>query len=129
MNSNDQRDKIYLNQMAFYGYHGLFPEEKKLGQRFQVDVILYLDISIAGRSGYMHDSVHYGEVFEVVERIVEGDSIDLIEELTERIAAAILLEFNLVEALTVKVTKPDPPIKGHYASVAVEIYRECSLNP
>lgn len=124
MTSNDQRDKIYLNQLAFYGYHGLFPEEKKLGQRFVVDIVLYLDISVAGNSGHMHDSVHYGEVFEVVEQIVEGASIDLIEELTEKIARLILAKFSLVEALTVKVTKPDPPINGHYASVAVEIYRE-----
>lgn len=124
MSSNDQRDKIYLNQLAFYGYHGLFPEEKKLGQRFLVDVILFLDLSVAGNSGAMHDSVHYGEVFETIEQIVEGESIDLIEELTERIAKLILDKFSLVEALTVKVTKPDPPINGHYASVAVEIYRE-----
>ena len=31
-------DKIYLNGMKFYGYHGVFPEENKLGQRFYVDL-------------------------------------------------------------------------------------------
>ena len=41
-------DKIYVNQMEFYGYHGVFPEETKLGQRFVVDVIVETDLSKAG---------------------------------------------------------------------------------
>lgn len=120
----EHSDKIYLNQLEFYGYHGLFPAEKELGQRFIVNVILYLDLSIVGNSGRMEDSVHYGEVFETVQKIVEGDSLDLIEQLTEIIASSLLTDFDLINALTVKVIKPDPPIKGHYESVAVEVYRE-----
>ncbi|QDP38850.1 dihydroneopterin aldolase [Radiobacillus deserti] len=117
-------DKVYVNKMAFYGYHGLFPEENKLGQRFYVDATLELDLRKAGASDQMEDSIHYGEVYELTKRIVEGKALNLVEALAETIAQEMLECFSLLEACTIKVTKPDPPIPGHYDSVAVEVYRE-----
>jgi len=117
-------DNITLRQMQFYGYHGLFPEENKLGQRFIVDVQLFLSLEKAGKSDQMNDSIDYGKVYEVVQAIVEGEAMHLIEAVAEKIAGQLLGEFALLQALQVKVIKPDPPIQGHYESVSVEIYRE-----
>lgn len=117
-------DKIMLNQMHFYGYHGLFPEERKLGQRFDVDVELFLDLSKAGSSDNMYDSVHYGEAYDTVKDIVEGEAKNLIEAVAETIASKLLLQFDKLKACRIRVIKPNPPIAGHYESVAVEIYRE-----
>ncbi|MDK6805064.1 dihydroneopterin aldolase [Aerococcus sp. UMB7834] len=119
-----KEDCIYLNGLNFYAYHGLFPEETKLGQRFIVDLALYLDLTRAGQTDQMTDSAHYGEVYDSVKRVVEGEPFKLIERLAQAIADEILASQDLVDALQVKVTKPDPPIPGHYDSVAVEIYRE-----
>lgn len=120
-------DKIVLNRMQFYGYHGLFPEEKKLGQRFYVDLKLFLDLKKAGKSDRMEDSIDYGLVYEYTKRIVEGEAKNLVETVAEEIADRLLANLDLLEACTVKVTKPDPPIAGQYDSVAVEIYREKKL--
>ncbi|MFP7171948.1 dihydroneopterin aldolase [Terribacillus sp. 7520-G] len=117
-------DKIYMNQLRFYGYHGLFPEENKLGQRFMVDAVLELDLSPAGESDDMTQSIHYGQAYEVIKDVVEGRAKNLIEAVAEDIAKQLFEAFPLLEACTVKVTKPDPPIAGHYESVAVEIRRE-----
>ncbi|MBP1950483.1 dihydroneopterin aldolase [Virgibacillus litoralis] len=117
-------DKILINQMAFYGYHGLFPEENKLGQRFYVDVQLMLDLKKSSMSDDMNDSINYGDVYELVKEIMEGKPKNLIEAVAEDIAKDLFHEFYLLKACTVKVTKPDPPIPGHYQSVAVEITRE-----
>lgn len=117
-------DKILLNRMQFYGYHGLFAEENKLGQRFNVDVELFVDLQKAGQTDEMNDSIHYGHAYELIQRIVEGERKNLIEAVAEAISSTLLASFSLLEACTVKVTKPDPPIPGHYDSVAVEIYRE-----
>lgn len=117
-------DKILLNKMQFYGYHGLFPEERKLGQRFDVDLELYLDLSKAGKSDDMHDSIHYGEVYTAVKGILEGEPKNLIETLAQTVADVLLNDFDLLQACRVRVIKPNPPIHGHYESVAVEIYRE-----
>ena len=117
-------DKIILNQLHFYGYHGLFPEERKLGQRFDVDLELFLNLKKAGNSDDMYDSIHYGEAYDLVKVIVEGEPKNLIEAVAETIAAKLLTHFDLLNACSVRVIKPNPPIPGHYESVAVEIYRE-----
>ncbi|MFS0784171.1 dihydroneopterin aldolase [Bacillus sp. 1P06AnD] len=116
-------DKIYVNQMEFYGYHGVLPEETKLGQRFKVDLTVELDVSAAGKNDDLNRSVNYAELFEVTREIVEGKPYQLIEAVAERIAEAVLDSFELIEWCTVKLIKPDPPIPGHYTSVAVEIKR------
>ncbi|WP_404450833.1 dihydroneopterin aldolase [Virgibacillus necropolis] len=117
-------DKIMMRNLQFYGYHGLLPEENKLGQRFNVDVELVVDLKQAGVSDKMEDSIHYGHAYDVIQAIVEGKAKNLIEAVAEEIANKLLSSFDLLQACQVKVVKPDPPIRGHYESVAVEIYRE-----
>lgn len=116
-------DKIILQQLDFYGYHGLLKEEKKLGQQFLVDVELFTSLKKAGTSDNMHDSIDYSAVYEMVKGIVEGESKNLIEVVAEEIATSLLKEFSQLEACLIKVMKPNPPIPGSYHSVAVEIYR------
>jgi dihydroneopterin aldolase len=116
-------DKIFLNHMQFYGYHGVYPEEQKLGQRFFVDVVLELDLRKAGQSDELRDTIDYSLVYERVKSIIEGKPKKLLETLAEKIADNLLQEFLLVQRVTVKIIKPDPPIPGHYQSVAVEITR------
>jgi len=110
--------------MQFYGFHGLFPEENKLGQRFYVDIELFLDLKQAGKSDRMEDSIDYGLVYEYVKKIVEGEAKNLIETVAEEIAEQLLGHFESLDACRIKVIKPDPPIAGYYESVSVEIYRE-----
>ncbi|MDM5152896.1 dihydroneopterin aldolase [Bacillus sp. DX1.1] len=119
-------DKIYIHDMEFYGYHGVFPEENKLGQRFKVDLTVELDLKQAGESDNLEHSVNYGELFEVCRQIVEGQTYKLVESIAENIAAQILQQYESILRCTVKVVKPDPPIPGHYRAVAVEIMRERS---
>jgi dihydroneopterin aldolase len=116
-------DRIYVNRMEFYGYHGVFPEENRLGQRFAVDLSVSIDLKKAGESDELEHSVNYGELYQVCKDVVEGQPYKLVEAVAEKIAALVLRRFPLVFDVTVKVIKPDPPIPGHYSSVAVEITR------
>ncbi|MCT8136396.1 dihydroneopterin aldolase [Anaerobacillus sp. CMMVII] len=116
-------DKIFLQQLEFYGYHGVFPEETKLGQRFIVDLILETNLRDAGKSDDLTKTINYGDVFNTVKEIVEGPPYKLVEAVAEKIAEAVLNEFALVNTCTIKMIKPNPPIAGHYHSVAVEIVR------
>ncbi len=110
--------------MEFYGYHGVFPEENKLGQRFRVDLTVELDLKQAGESDNLEYSVNYGELFELCRQVVEDRTYKLVESIAENIAVNILKQYIRISRCTVKVIKPDPPIPGHYRSVAVEITRE-----
>lgn len=116
-------DKIYFNGMSFYGFHGVFAAEAELGQRFYVDLELSLDLSKAGASDDLNDTINYAEIFTCVQQIVEGERFKLVEALTATIAEKLLRQFPLQEA-RVKVTKPNPPINGHYDSVAIEMTRK-----
>jgi dihydroneopterin aldolase len=109
--------------MKFYGYHGVFPEETKLGQRFVIDLIVELDLSKAGKSDDLSQSVNYGDLYTTCQQVVEKETYKLVETVAERIAEDVLRSFPLVERCTVKAIKPDPPIPGHYDSVAIEITR------
>lgn len=117
-------DKIILKQLQFFGYHGLFAEENKLGQRFNVDCELYTSLKKAGTTDAMEDSIHYGQAYQIIKDIVEGEPKNLIEAVAEEIATKLFVQFSTLDACMVKVIKPNPPIPGHYESVAVEIYRE-----
>ena len=117
-------DKIILEKMEFYVYHGVYPEENKLGQRFRVDLTAYLDLKPAGQTDDLNKSVNYAEIYTLCKEIVEGERFDLIEAVAERIAAGVLTQHEIIQACTVRVIKPDPPIPGHYQSVAVEIERK-----
>lgn len=117
-------DYIHLNDMLFYGYHGALPEENVLGQRFQVTISLATNLQKAGQTDDLAETVNYAEVFALCEDIVEGKAVKLIETVAERIATAVLERFSdRVQGVRVMLVKPDPPIKGHYHSVAVDITR------
>lgn len=116
-------DKITLNKMAFYGYHGVFPEEARLGQRFFVDLTVGTDLKKAGETDHLEDSINYAELYQVCRDVVEGKPYKLVEAVAEKIAGEMLSRFHAISQVTVKVIKPDPPIPGHYESVAVEITR------
>ena len=117
-------DRILLEGLEFYGYHGVKVEEKSLGQRFLVDLALRLDLGPAGRADDLTLTVDYGEVYRLVRERIEGPSRDTLEALAEDVAAALLDRYARVEAASVRVRKPAAPIAGaHFAMVAVEITR------
>ena len=100
-------DRILLEGMVFHGRHGTLPAERELGQPFVVDVELRLDLQPAGLSDDLTRTVDYSEVHRRAKEIVEGPPVGLTETVAERIAAAVLEEHRLVEAVRVKVRKPN----------------------
>jgi 7,8-dihydroneopterin aldolase/epimerase/oxygenase len=111
-------DEILLEGMRFYAYHGVNPEERALGQRFVVDVVLAVDLRRPGQSDDLVDTVSYSAVYKVVRGIVEGEPRNLIEAVAEEIAAAVLTGFPQVAGVTVTVRKPEVPMKGSLLDAA-----------
>lgn len=118
-------DKVFFHEMQFYGYHGVYPEENRLGQRFTVDLELGLDLHPAAASDDLNKTVDYEAVYNTVREIVEGEPVKLVETLAERVVARLFATFPIQE-IRIRVTKPDPPIAGHYRAVGVELWRKRS---
>lgn len=108
--------------MQFYGYHGVLPEEKVLGQIFIIDLEMKTELKEAGVSDDLKKTVSYAEVFADIEKIVTLEEFDLIEALAEKIAERVLTAYP-INKVKVRVKKPQAPIKGQFDFVAVEIKR------
>ena len=104
-------DRIILEGMQFYGYHGVNPEERTLGQRYVVDLAADLDLSRAGQSDRLEDTVSYSHIYRTVRVVMEGEPRNLLESAAQAIADRVLAEFP-IDAVTVKVRKPNPPVRG-----------------
>ena len=117
------KDKIQLKGMVFYGFHGVSPEERELGQRFVVDLEVERDLRAAGLSDDPQDTINYSRMYRLVKEVVEGPGRKLLENLAETIATGILENFE-VDSVRVVVKKPEVPMKGSILSHAsVEITR------
>ena len=124
MDEHALRDEILLEGMRFYGYHGVHPEEQRLGQRFVVDVALTVDLQAAGESDDLAETVSYSAAYTEIRRIVEGPPRKLIEAVAEDIASALLALDGRVQRVQVRVAKPEAPVKGSVLdAVAVRIMR------
>lgn len=116
------RDRVVLRGLRAHGHHGVYPEERASGQPFVVDVVLGLDLTGAGRSDDLADTVHYGELAQRVLAVVEGEPVNLLETLAARVAE-LCLTYPSVEEVEVTVHKPEAPVGVPFEDVAVTIVR------
>ena len=116
-------DQIVLQGISAKGYHGVLDFEKRDGQTFVVDVTMAADLSAAGASDDLADTVNYAEVAGDVVALIQGESLDLIEALAARIADKVLTR-PLVEAVEVVVHKPQAPVGHPFTDVQVRVFRE-----
>jgi len=108
--------------MQFFGHHGDVEAERELGSRVYVDVEISTDLSVAGRTDALSDTVDYVRCYELVRGIVEERRYRLLEAVAENIADA-LLEDPRAQLVQVRVAK-EPPIDGVIARCAVVVRRD-----
>ena len=121
--SSPPPDRIILEGMQFYGYHGVNPEERALGQPYLVDLTVEMALLSPGKSDRLEDTVSYTHLYRAVQAVMEGESKNLLEATAHEIAGRVLAEFP-VNSVHVRVKKPRPPVKGSVIEyAAVEIYR------
>ncbi|OAE27213.1 hypothetical protein AXG93_4332s1090 [Marchantia polymorpha subsp. ruderalis] len=92
------KDRLILRGGKFHGYHGVLEEEKRLGQKFLVDVDAWLELRKSGSSDDLNDSVSYADLFSIVQKILEGPSFDLVEKVATEIAREKLVEFTVMSS-------------------------------
>lgn len=117
------KDKVLLHGMVFYGYHGVHPAEKELGQRFVVDLEMVADLSESAKTDDLSKTLNYSDAYRITKEVVEGPSHNLIETVAEEIASKVLKALPAAE-VTVRVHKPQSPIKAAGAGTpSIEITR------
>ncbi|QDR80474.1 dihydroneopterin aldolase [Sporomusa termitida] len=115
--------RVTLKNMVFYGFHGVYEFERELGQRFYVDLDMKADLSQAGKSDRLEETVDYVTIYNQTREIVENQRFQLLEALSYRIAGEVLRLHPLVEEVIVRIRKPSVPIAAALEYVEVEAVR------
>lgn len=116
-------DQIRIRGLRIYARHGVFEEERKLGQSFIVDAVLNTRLQEAGEKDDLSLSTDYGAVCKKITQVMTEETRLLIEAAAERTAREILLSFPAVESLELTLHKPQAPIPLPFEDVAVRIRR------
>ena len=112
-------DRIELRGLRVRGTHGVFDHEKRDGQDFLVDLVLWTDFTAAAASDDLADTVDYGALALFARDVVAGPSCDLIETVASRIADGVMEMAPGAHAVEVTLHKPQAPIPAEFADVAV----------
>ena len=114
-------DAIRIRNAVFYAYHGVASDEQNLGGKFEIDIDLRADLSAAFESDDLKRTVDYEAVYGMIHDVVTSRKYFLLEALANTIAGGILRAWPVVDAVTVRVRKPHPPVKGVVDYVEVEV--------
>ena len=110
-------DKIIIDSLRLFAYHGVNPEEQEDGQFFILDIEADIPLSKAGESDDLNDTVSYAQMIKCARRVFSSRA-------ARRVADALLEEFPPIEGVRVTCKKPDAPMKADFGFAAVSIYRE-----
>lgn len=117
-------DRIELRGMSFWGRHGVREAERAEAQEFRVDLEVESDLSAAGSSDQLGDTVDYTRLRAIAKEIVEGPAAHLLESLAQRIATRAL-QVPRVHAVTVRIAKRPASMQPiDAAAVRIERRRE-----
>jgi dihydroneopterin aldolase len=116
-------DAVFITGIALHAHHGVMPHEAKVGQTFNLDLALNLDLTTASRSDKLAHTVSYDEVVALASKVFCGRRYRLIEAAAGAVAQAILDKFLQVRSVRVTIHKPHAPIPASFADVGVSVTR------
>lgn len=111
---------IYLNDLLIYAYHGVSPQETKVGNTFHIDLKLKIDLSQAIESDDLSHTVSYADVYQTVAKEMAINS-KLLEHVAGRIVRKLFAEYPTIEAVEIRLSKQNPPMGADIASAGVEL--------
>lgn len=113
-------NKVAVEGIRLYAYHGCLEEEARIGGNYLVDVYVETDFREAARTDDLDKTVDYSAIYKIVKKEM-GERANLIEHVAQRIHNHITDVFSSVSKARVRVTKLNPPINGNVDRVFVEI--------
>jgi dihydroneopterin aldolase len=114
------KNKINIEGIKLYAFHGCLEEEAKIGANYIVDVNITTDFSKAAISDDLNDTIDYCAIYEISKKQMAIRS-KLIEQVCKRIFDEIISDFKTITALRVRITKLSPPMNGNVEKVSVEM--------
>lgn len=112
---------ITIKNLKIYAYHGVFPEEQKIGQFFLLSAKLYLDTSSAAQKDSLENSVDYGEICHFLTSLMTEKTFRLIEAAAEYLACNLLWKYPLIHAVELSLSKPNAPVNLPFEDISITV--------
>lgn len=116
--------KIRINNMSFHTFNGVFAEEKKLGQRLEIDAELTYPIEEKVLHDNLKETVSYADIYQTIEDFVLNNNYNLIESVANHLLKKILATYPTIQAVKLKVRKYSVPIAGIFDNIEIEVSGE-----
>ena len=117
-------DAIELRGLRVRAIVGVLPHERTVAQPVELDLDVVVDVAAAGASDDLADTVDYGRLCEIAQRVVVDGRFQLLEAAAEQVAGAVLAADGRIVATTVAVRKLEPPVTQLLGSSGVRITRQ-----
>jgi dihydroneopterin aldolase len=115
---------IRIKNATFYGYHGVRSEEQSVGGKFEADVDIYTDFLKAAKEDSLDKTIDYHQVYSFMYHLALEQKYYLIEALANKIADELLIKFERISTVAVRVRKNNPPLGGVVETVEVEVVKD-----
>lgn len=116
-------DSIHIDKLVFFAHHGVFPEEKSLGQKFIISMILHIDLSKVGETDQLTHGICYKSVIENALRLCTEKNFNTIEGAAEYLAYNLLCIYMDIITIEIKFEKPNAAIKALFDTICINIKR------
>ena len=113
-------NKILVEGIKIYAYHGCLEEEGKIGANYVIDVTMETNFSEAAKTDNLKKTIDYVAVYDIVKAQMAIRS-KLIEQVGQRIVDELKKQFATLKKVEVKVTKLNPPMNGNVEKVSIII--------
>ena len=112
---------ILLENVKFYAFHGVLPQERKVGNDYQVSLRIGYDISRAMVSDEVNDTLNYAEVYQLLSQEMSVPSA-LLERVAGRIGDRLFCKFPAIQSIDLTIIKVNPPMGADSEGAGVEVH-------
>ena len=117
-------DEIIIDRLKVSGKHGCFAEERNEFRDFEVSLRLFLPLSTAAKTDELDDTIDYPAAMAIVEGVLKGESVRLIEKLAQTIAERLFVRFENLREVEVVVAKLGVDVGYEFKNISVRIHRK-----
>lgn len=110
---------IHLKGLRLYAYHGVLPQENRVGAQYTIDLRLKTDFTLAAETDRLEGTINYAQVFEVVKAEMQVSSL-LLEHVAYRISRQLFNHFPTLTEITISLYKQNPPMGAQCEQVGIE---------
>ena len=111
---------ISINNLNIYAFHGVAPQETKVGNTYVIHLKLKVDITQAALSDQVNTTVSYADVYQSIKDEMKTPS-KLLEHVAYRICKRLFSDFNKVVEINLKLEKKNPPMGADVDTAGVEL--------